>query len=64
MPSNMFFRQRLLPCPVEVELGEYTINHSCPKILGDIFEKKPDVVGFSCYIWNMEYVKAAARGSS
>ena len=42
----------------EIEIGEYTINHSRQLILADIYRRKPDVVGFSCYIWNMEYVSA------
>lgn len=44
----------------EVELAEYTINHQRDLILQDIFRRKPDVIGFSCYIWNIEYVKAVA----
>ena len=39
-----------------VELGEYTINHLREDILADIYRRRPDVIGFSCYIWNMEYV--------
>ena len=39
-----------------VELGEYTINHLREEILADIYRRKPDVIGFSCYIWNMEFV--------
>ena len=42
----------------EIEIGEYTINHSRQSILADIYRRRPDVVGFSCYIWNMEYVSA------
>ena len=28
-----------------------------PDILSQIYEQKPDVIGFSCYIWNIEHVK-------
>ncbi len=40
-----------------IELGEYTINHRMEDILADIYKRKPDIIGFSCYIWNIELVK-------
>ncbi|KLU70619.1 MAG: hypothetical protein RHS_3534 [Robinsoniella sp. RHS] len=40
-----------------IEIAEYTINHYTDDILQDIYKKKPDVIAFSCYIWNLEYVK-------
>ena len=40
-----------------VELAEYTINQYMQDILADIFRRKPDVIGFSCYIWNWALVK-------
>lgn len=40
-----------------VELAEYTINHRVEYILQDIYKRKPDVLCFSCYIWNFRYVK-------
>lgn len=39
-----------------VEIAEYTINHRREYILQEIYKKKPDVLCFSCYIWNYEYV--------
>ena len=27
----------------------------------DIYERRPDVIFFSCYIWNIEYVRNIAR---
>lgn len=41
----------------QVELAEYTINHMPEFILKDIYRRKPDVIGFSCYIWNISMVK-------
>ena len=40
-----------------IELAEYTINHSLQSILTGIYEKKPDVIGFSCYIWNIRMIE-------
>lgn len=40
-----------------IEIAEYTINNYEEQILEDIYRKKPDVVAFSCYIWNFSYVK-------
>lgn len=37
-----------------VEILEYTINQSIDFIVSEIYKKKPDVIGFSTYIWNIE----------
>lgn len=39
-----------------VELAEYTINNRMEEILEDIYDRKPNVIGFSCYIWNREMI--------
>ena len=46
---------------VRVEIGEYTINHQMDQILEDIYRRKPDIVGFSCYIWNIAPVLELVR---
>lgn len=40
-----------------IEIAEYTINHQPEDILADIYFRKPQVIGFSCYIWNITYIK-------
>lgn len=40
-----------------IEIAEYTINHYQEYVLTEIYKKKPDVIAFSCYIWNFQYVK-------
>lgn len=40
-----------------VEIGEYTINQQKDEILKSIYKKHPDVLCFSCYIWNISFVK-------
>ncbi|SFR71792.1 B12-binding domain-containing radical SAM protein [Anaeromicropila populeti] len=42
----------------QIEVAEYTINNQMDDILSDIFKRKPNVICFSCYIWNIEMVKA------
>ena len=41
----------------QIEIAEYTINHRTESIIAEIYKKKPDVLNFSCYIWNWEYVQ-------
>lgn len=43
------------PC---IGIAEYTINNRCEEILADIYRRKPDVIAFSCYIWNWSMVSA------
>lgn len=44
-----------------IEVAEYTINQRMDQILADIYRRKPDVIGFSCYIWNISMVKRLVR---
>ena len=39
-----------------LEIAEYTINNRKEEILADIYRRKPDVVAFSCYIWNWSII--------
>lgn len=40
-----------------IAISEYTINHQEDFILRDIYEQKPDVLCFSCYIWNITMIQ-------
>lgn len=39
------------------KIREFTINDRKERILEEIIMEKPDIVAFSCYIWNMNYVE-------
>ncbi|WBW96022.1 B12-binding domain-containing radical SAM protein [Oceanirhabdus sp. W0125-5] len=43
------------------DIREFTINERKEKILEDIITEEPDLVVFSTYIWNGEYVRALSR---
>ncbi|MDE7284178.1 MAG: B12-binding domain-containing radical SAM protein [Lachnospiraceae bacterium] len=47
--------ERLAPY---IEIAEYTINNKKEEILADIFRRTPDVVAFSCYIWNWSMISS------
>ncbi|MFC4776857.1 B12-binding domain-containing radical SAM protein [Paenibacillus sp. GCM10023252] len=38
----------------DIEITEYTIKDPAMNIVADLYSRQPDVIGFSCYIWNME----------
>lgn len=49
-------------CPgAEIQLAEYTINQQQDGILRGIYEEKPDLLCFSCYIWNISFVRDLIR---
>ena len=46
---------------VQIELAEYTINQNRDEILKDIYRRQAEMVCFSCYIWNLDYVESMIR---
>jgi anaerobic magnesium-protoporphyrin IX monomethyl ester cyclase len=38
----------------DIDIAEYTIKDPAMNIVSDLYARDPDVVGFSCYIWNIE----------
>lgn len=44
-----------------IELAEYTINQQEDEILKDLYRKKPEILCFSCYIWNISFIKELIR---
>ncbi|WP_342757453.1 B12-binding domain-containing radical SAM protein [Kineothrix sedimenti] len=40
-----------------IAIAEYTINHRVESILSDIYKHRPEVIAFSCYIWNFRMIR-------
>lgn len=38
----------------DIDMAEYTIKDPVLNIVSDLYKRNPEVIGFSCYIWNME----------
>ena len=47
--------------PEAVEIAEYTINDRYQDVLGGILEREADLIGFSTYIWNTQFVQDLIR---
>lgn len=41
-----------------LEIAEYTINHRAEQVLRNLYERRPDVLAFSCYIWNLDFLES------
>jgi radical SAM superfamily enzyme YgiQ (UPF0313 family) len=44
-----------------VEIAEFTINNQADYVLEEIYKRKPDVLLFSCYIWNLSMIETVMR---
>ena len=56
---NAYADRKKIP-GAEIISKEYTINNYVEDILQDLYEEKADVVIFSCYIWNISFVRELA----
>jgi len=45
----------------DIEIAEYTIKDPALNVAADLHRRRPDVVGFSCYIWNIRETIAVIR---
>jgi radical SAM superfamily enzyme YgiQ (UPF0313 family) len=42
-------------------IKEFSVNDRKEKVLEELICEKPDILAFSCYIWNIEYIEALAK---
>jgi radical SAM superfamily enzyme YgiQ (UPF0313 family) len=60
--TNLAIRNIAAFCGLEdIEIFEGTINDNMDDILDEIIFKQPDIVAFSCYIWNIEDIHYLAE---
>jgi len=45
----------------QISIAEYTINQRTDEILMDLYKRQPEILCFSCYIWNLTYVEELVR---
>ncbi|AET70852.1 Fe-S oxidoreductase [Desulfosporosinus orientis DSM 765] len=56
-----YLREEVSKVYSEVLLREFSINDHLDRVAGEIFEIKADIIGFSCYIWNLKETLALVR---
>lgn len=56
-----YLREEIRVVYPDVMLQEFSINEHLDEIAGEIYEAKADVIGFSCYIWNLKEIVAVIR---
>src|SRR5690554_4445793 len=56
-----YLKDSLGSLPVKVEIDEFTINDNIESVTGNIYRSKPDILAFSCYIWNIEKILIIAK---
>ena len=44
-----------------VRTAEYTINQLREDVLADLYRQSPDLLGLSCYIWNIGFIRPLVR---
>ena len=47
----------LNPHEHEILIKEFSVSQKTDEIVRDLYETQPDVIGFSCYIWNIHLIK-------
>ena len=48
-------------CGEHITIAEYTIINRMEEVLSGIYAHKPDVIAFSCYIWNISEIMALVK---
>ena len=56
-----YLREEVRAVYPDVLLREFSINEHLDRIAEEIYEAKADVIGFSCYIWNLKEIVAVIR---
>ncbi len=56
-----YLKQTIKKLDIATQLYEPSINNHYDHILMEVYEKNPDILGFSCYIWNIEMVLRLAQ---
>lgn len=59
--TNMAIRYLKSNCDFPIDFIEFTIKDKIEDITKSIIDKNYDVIGFSCYIWNIRMVKSIAK---
>jgi radical SAM superfamily enzyme YgiQ (UPF0313 family) len=55
-----YLRNFVLDDGFDIEIKEFTINQKEDYIIGELYNSNADIFCFSCYIWNIEYIKEIA----